>query len=391
MTRIRRDPHAERGKASRVGSAGRVRIGPSAPVPARLRKDPHALRVGQVAPSGRLRLDPHGGELARFVAGRVEATVEQPIVVAEPACLILAVLDLPAGRLERVDLGLLAAARDLADQMRGAVVAMTLRGRHDLSRLGADRHVALDLPETWNPDTEVAAVGAAVTDLSPSHVLFAETPLFGADRARRLAIHTGMKAAFAVHRLQPSEIRARGAGVDLVGPPPPIMTLHDVMLADTPEPSLREARPVDLAFEARSTGVQDLGEVPVDLTGAPLTEADMIASAGDGVTDWSAFRELAGTLNATVGGSRIVCDRGLLSRDRQVGASGTLVAPKAYLAFGISGAAQHLQGIERCQRVVAVNTDLHAKMIERADLAIVADAQAVMPVLASLLRERGHG
>jgi electron transfer flavoprotein alpha subunit len=374
-----------------MGPAGRIRLGPLAAASGRPRKDPHALRIGQISPSGRLRLDPHGGELIQFAAGLAETKVERPIVVAEPACLILAVLDLPAGRLERTDLGLLAAARDLADQVDGAVVAMTLHGHHDLRRLGVDRHVALDLPDAWNPEADVAAIGAAVAYLSPGHILFAETSLRGADRARRLAIHTGMTAAFVVHRLQPSEIRARGAGIDLVGPPQSIMTLHDILLADTPESALREALPVDLAFEAPSTGVEDLGEIPVDLTGAPLTEADVIVSAGDGVTDWTSFHDLAHTLNATVGGSRIVCDRGLLPRDRQVGASGTLVAPKAYLAFGISGAAHHLQGIERCQRVIAVNTDLHAKMIERADLAIVADAQAVMPALASLLRERGYG
>jgi electron transfer flavoprotein alpha subunit len=359
--------------------------------PARPRTDPHALRAGVLAPSGRLRVDPHGGDLVQHAGVLVEQGPEQPILVADPACLILAVLDLPDGRLERIDRGLLSAARDLADQLDGAVVALTLRGRHDLSRLGADRHIALDLPDSWDPDAELSAIAAALDTLSPRHVLFAETPLLGADRARRLAIRTGLGSAFAVHRLQPSEIRARGAGTDLVGLPPPIMTLHEVLLADMPEPSLREARPVELTIGPAPAAIEDLGEMPVDLTGAPLTEADMIASAGDGVTDWSAFHELAQILNATVGGSRIVCDRGLLPRDRQVGASGTLVAPKAYLAMGISGAAQHLQGIERCQRVVAVNTDLHAKMIERADLAIVADAQAVMPALASLLRERDRG
>jgi electron transfer flavoprotein alpha subunit len=77
-----------------------------------------------------------------------------------------------------------------------------------------------------------------------------------------------------------------------------------------------------------------------------------------------------------------------MARDRQVGASGTLVAPRCSLAFGIAGAPQHLQGIARCERVIAVNTDLHADMVKRADLAIIADAQAVMPALADIARAR---
>lgn len=392
--RVRRDPHAERARAFQPSASGRLRKMPTGTMPVRARKDPHAIRAAAISgPAGRLRLDPHGGELVLHASAMtgVRAAVEQPIVVAAPACLILAVLDLPGGRLERADQGLLAAARDLADQLDGAVLALTLHGRHDLTRAGVDRHVFLDLPERWSPEVAMGAILAVLAAYAPRHVLFAETPLLGADRARRLAVATGLEAAFAVHRLDKDQVRARGAGIDLVGPIPPILTLHEILLADTPLPDLREARPLEVDFTPGQDSIEDLGEVEVDLTGAPLAEADLIASAGDGVTDWTGFHELAQLLNATVGGSRQVCDRGLLPRDRQVGASGTLVEPKAYLAFGISGAPQHLQGIERCQRVVAVNTDLHAKMIERADLAIVADAQLVMPALAHLLRERPHG
>ena len=68
-----------------------------------------------------------------------------------------------------------------------------------------------------------------------------------------------------------------------------------------------------------------------------------------------------------------------------MGASGTVLAADCYLALGIAGAPQHLQGIAGCEHVVAVNTDLHAAMIERAGLAIVADAQPVMEALKRLL------
>jgi len=109
------------------------------------------------------------------------------------------------------------------------------------------------------------------------------------------------------------------------------------------------------------------------------------------VSDWQIFHEVAAALGAAEGGSRVVCDAGLLPRDRQVGASGSLVEPRCYLAFGIAGAPQHLQGIVRCERVLAVNTDLHAEMVKRADLAVIADAQAVMPALAKLVKDYGCG
>ena len=115
--------------------------------------------------------------------------------------------------------------------------------------------------------------------------------------------------------------------------------------------------------------------LPVDPDGISLAEADFILSAGNGVTDWESFAELGQVLGATRGGSRVVCDEGHLPRDRQVGASGSLVTARCYLAFGISGAPQHLQGITEVKHVVAINTDLHAEMIKRADLAIIADAQ----------------
>jgi electron transfer flavoprotein alpha subunit len=149
-----------------------------------------------------------------------------------------------------------------------------------------------------------------------------------------------------------------------------------------------EARALDPVGVTAAPRLFDGGLAAVDPNAVPLKEADFIVSAGNGVTDWDAFHAVADALGAAEGGSRVVCDAGLLPRGRQVGASGTLVEPRCYLAFGIAGAPQHLQGIARCERVVAVNTDLHADMVKRADLAIIADAQVVMPALARLAREK---
>lgn len=81
----------------------------------------------------------------------------------------------------------------------------------------------------------------------------------------------------------------------------------------------------------------------------------------------------------------MACDAGHLPRAMQVGASGTLLNANCYIALGISGAPQHLQGIGSVEHVVAVNTDLHAAIIARAELAIIADAHAVMRALLARL------
>jgi electron transfer flavoprotein alpha subunit len=195
-------------------------------------------------------------------------------------------------------------------------------------------------------------------------------------------------------RLSASETASRGNGgrSEFLRQPPRLL-LVAAETADPPVGSRWEARPLPaLSTSATASFVEDRGLAATDPNAVPLREADFIVSAGHGVTDWASFHDMATALGAAEGGSRVVCDAGSMPRDRQVGASGSLVEPRCYLAFGIAGAPQHLQGIARCERVLAVNTDLHAEMVKRADLAIIADAQAVMPALAKLAKEqrRGH-
>jgi electron transfer flavoprotein alpha subunit len=151
----------------------------------------------------------------------------------------------------------------------------------------------------------------------------------------------------------------------------------------------RQLEPPELLPISRK--IASASPLAVEADRLPLADADFILSGGNGVTDWQSFAGLAQTLGATPGGSRVVCDEGHLPRDRQIGASGSIVTARCYLAFGIAGAPQHLQGITEVKHVVAINTDLHAEMIKRADLAIIADAQAVMPALIRHAKERCNG
>jgi electron transfer flavoprotein alpha subunit len=119
----------------------------------------------------------------------------------------------------------------------------------------------------------------------------------------------------------------------------------------------------------------------IDAAQVALEEADFIVSAGNGVTDVSAFEKLAGAFGAAIGASRVAVDNGMFTRDKQIGATGKTVEASVYIAFGISGAVQHLQGIKDCRHVIAVNLDGSAPIVKRANLTIIGDTQATIASL----------
>ena len=83
-----------------------------------------------------------------------------------------------------------------------------------------------------------------------------------------------------------------------------------------------------------------------------------------------------------MGATRVVTDRGWVGHERQIGTTGVVVDPRLYVAFGISGAVQHTSGLGQPDHIISVNTDAHCPMMQLADLAIVADANAVLDELA---------
>jgi len=123
-----------------------------------------------------------------------------------------------------------------------------------------------------------------------------------------------------------------------------------------------------------------------------LSRAERIVAVGRGIGDQDNLRmveELARALGAELAASRPVCDNGWLPLERQVGSSGQTVAPKLYLALGISGATQHVVGMRGSQTVVAINKDPDAPIFEIADYAIVGDVTTIVPALIEALNPAG--
>lgn len=147
---------------------------------------------------------------------------------------------------------------------------------------------------------------------------------------------------------------------------------------------------VDLALDLQPAPAAECLETLLP-TGASMALADAtrIVAGGAGLGSPAAFSlltPLAERLDAAVGATRVVVDRGWIGHDRQIGTTGAVVAPSLYLAFGVSGAVQHLAAVAPPEHTIAVNVDASCPMMAAADLAVVADAPAT---LHALLHELG--
>lgn len=387
---IRRDPRAEWIARNRLHplhaamqKAETSWMGPNGLV----RKNPHA--VGFIGPNGLKRIDrsgaQQGGSSKRTTAS---AVVQLPLhVIEQPAFYIAVVPDMIGGRLSSHDKDLLGLANKLAGS-DGAVVAVVF-GEHKESAFdsaGVDRllHIEGELYEGYAPEQRVLALSAVESQLAPRHWLLPDSRTGGGELGRRLAAKLAERPATRVWQVTEGQCIGRaGAGREDLVRSAPRLILAAVECAEPVSDTRHAVQRVELRdpIARNLPRIEDLGAVAVDPALIPMAEAEFILSGGNGVKDWTQFHSAAVALGATEGASRVAVDDGFMPRNRQVGATGTWVTARVYMAVGISGAIQHLQGIGACDKVIAINLDPGCDMIKRADLSVIGDSAAILAAL----------
>lgn len=350
----------------------------------RLRRDPRSERVVVNSGTGKVRVSIRSTPAPLPIAPISEFRRAS----LNPEWSVLVVPDIQSGSLSGHDLDVFGAARFIADPHGAHVIALnSSRSEIDWSRAGADRviDVSAMAADRYAPEMLAQAIATLIQRGGIRHVILPDTNTGGGDVGRRVAAALNEDVASAVVVIEEKTLMRSGDGGARYfrGPIPRIVLLAPE--GADPVKQRYEASGLPMPEIPKEFRIVDRGLIAAAVESQPLAECDFILAGGLGISDWKAFRHLAFRLGAAIAGTRPVCDAGLLSRDRQVGASGVLVDPRCYVAFGISGAPQHLQGIAKCRHVVAVNTDPHADMLRRADLAIVADAGSVATAMLALL------
>ena len=310
----------------------------------------------------------------------------------EPTSYILAIAHSDRGALDAHAHQAIAAAALLADASTAVVILILGDLSEDLAPFGADKFIVA--PEcgdgAFNPDAELAIATEVIDRFTPRHLILPDNAIGDGDLGRRLAAR--LSADIAAHVV---EVRSDGVaaywrgGADMARRELPRVILLDPETTDPALPFVGAGERIDHASaNIPASAYADLGRLAIEASQLALEEADFIVSAGNGVSDVPTLEALATAFGAAVGASRVAVDDGKFPRTKQIGATGKTVSANVYMAIGISGAVQHLQGIRACRHVIAINLDASAPIAKRADLTIVGDAQPVMAQLLEATRGR---
>ncbi|MDE6308063.1 MAG: electron transfer flavoprotein subunit alpha/FixB family protein [Bacteroidales bacterium] len=314
------------------------------------------------------------------------------------------------GKIQNVALELLGKARDLADALNEKVCAVLLgSGIKDLAATliahGADEVLLVDDPslDVYTTEPYAQAIKAVVDAKKPGILLLGATTI-GRDLGPRLAarMQTGLTAD-----CTELDIEAETRHLMMTRPAFGGNLLATIMCTDhrpqmsTVRPGVMLAKPADAArkgtvedfkvqFDRSKFRVKVEKVVKEQKNLVDITAAKVLVSGGRGVGSADGLKKLealAQVLGGEVASSRAMVDAGVTEHARQVGQTGKTVRPDLYFALGISGAIQHLAGMEGSDLIIAVNKDKYAPIFEVADMGIVGDLHKIVPALTAALKK----
>lgn len=318
---------------------------------------------------------------------------------------VCVVVETLRGEVKDITFTMLAAGRQLADQLKAKLTALLIGQdvqKHAGALGAADRVVCVEhasLAE-FNPDAYLAVVAAAFAEHKPRLVLFGHTAM-GTDLACGVAQRLSLplvtsSRTFALEggAVQYSAVTCGGKLI-ATGPLPEPTCLVTVMPGGyKPDQGRRTGTPAvevltpPAGLEKVRTRFKQYIEPPAG--DVDIAKEDVLVSVGRGIQNQdsvAAAENLAKALGGVVSASRPVVDQGWLPTTRLVGKSGKQVKPKLYLAIGISGAPEHMEGVPEADLMVAINTDAKAPIFDVAHVGATCNALELMPVLAEKLKK----
>jgi len=324
---------------------------------------------------------------------------------------ILLITEQREGKWNNVSFETLAAAQQIASQtnasVSGVVIGKGVAGLADELagfQFGEVLLVEHDLLEKYTPDGFAIALRQVVESAKPDLVLLPHTyqvrdfaPKLAASMGKGMIgdcigyRHENGKLVFVRQMFQ----GRTAADVAFAGEPPWIATFQaGAFRADLAAKGASKAsvKPVSVGLKPEQIRTKPLELFREAKQAVDLTQAPILVSVGRGIKgpeNIPMAEKLAKLLGGEVSASRPICDEGWLPMDRQIGSSGQTVAPKLYLALGISGAIQHVVGMKGSRTIAAINKDQNAPIFEIADYGIVGDLFEIVPALIEEL-EKPH-
>ena len=308
-------------------------------------------------------------------------------------------------------------AKDLGTTVTAVLVGSNVKGLTDvLGEYGADKVIVVDDPELKEYRTEpyTHALASVIDEFKPEIFLIGATAI-GRDLGPRVCarIHTGLTADctkldigdFPLNPVPGKEQKHNqllmtrpafgGNTIATIACPdfrPQMATVRPGVMQKAPKVEGAKANVVEYnpGFTKNNKYVEIMEVVKAVTDTVDIMDAKILVSGGRGVGSPENFKildELAAAIGGTVSCSRAVVDAGWKPKDLQVGQTGKTVRPNVYFAIGISGAIQHLAGMEESDIIVAINKDETAPIFDVADYGIVGDLNKVVPLLTEKIKE----